>query len=201
MELKEYLKIFKEHIQAFIVTVVVIVAGSFIYFGLKPVSYDTSLLLNITRSGSQTSAEYKFDDFYRLQADEKFAETVVQWLANPRVATDILAEAGIDSKNFSLRQLSKSIKAEKLSSQVVAVNFSAPTAGQAGKMADAIVSVISKNTEFLNKDQEENNWFKIDAQPPVIIKSAVSAQIIFLASLALGIFIGFWLVLIIHYLE
>ena len=69
---------------------------------------------------------YKYDNFYRLQADEKFAETLVEWLKSPRIEEKIFKEAGIDPSGYSLKKLAKSIKAEKMSSQVVAVSFSSP---------------------------------------------------------------------------
>jgi len=201
MELKEYLKIFKENAKLFVFVIILIVAGSFIYFAVKPISYSASLALNITRSGVQQTVDYRYDDFYRLQADEKFAETVVEWLQNPRTAVDVYAKAGINPDSLSLRQLSKSFASEKLSSQIVSVSFSAKDENSARKISDAISEIISSNTELLNKNQNENTWFEIVAQAPVIVRDNVGALIIFLASLAVGIFLGFWIVMIKHYLK
>lgn len=201
MELKEYFKILKENLRLFVFVIVFIIASSFVYFAVKPVSYSASLALNITRSGVQQTQDYRYDDFYRLQADEKFAETVVQWLQSPRTVADVYAKAGINSDKFSLRQLSKSFASEKLSSQIVSVSFSAKNENLTKKISDAISEVVSSNTELLNKNQNENTWFEVVAQDPVIIKDGVSLVIIFFASLAMGIFVGFWLVLIKHYLE
>lgn len=201
MELKEYLKIFRESIKLFLAVIAVVVVAGFAYFWLKPVSYLTSLALNITRSGAQQTGDYRYDDFYRLQADEKFAETVVEWLKNPRTATDVYEKAGIDTNGFSMRQLSKSFVSEKLSSQIVSVSFSAKDEKSAQKISDAISEIVSKNTEALNKNQNENTWFAIVAQKPVIIRDNIGALIILLASLALGIFLGFWVVMLRHYLK
>ena len=201
MELKEYFKILKENAKLFVFAVVLIVVGSFIYFALKPISYGVSLALNITRSGVQQTTDYRYDDFYRLQADEKFSETVVQWLKNPRTAMDIYAKAGIDSDKMSLRQLAKIFVVEKLSAQIVSVSFSATSENSAKKIAEAVSEVVAINTESMNKNQNEDTWFAVVAQNPVIVRDEISPFIIFRASLAVGIFVGFWLVMLKHYLK
>lgn len=201
MELKEYLKIFRENAKFFIGTAVFAVLAGFAYFTLKPASYSTSLMLNITRDGIQQTQDYRYDDFYRLQADEKFAETVVEWLKNPRTVTDVYARAGIDASGLSLRRLGKVFIAEKLSAQIVTVSFSARDEVSAGKISDAVVETVRQNTDSLNENQGEDAWFAIVAQDPVTIRDHIGAPIIFLASMALGLFLGFWLVMARHYLK
>lgn len=201
MELKEYLNILKTHIKAFVLAVVLALIGGILYFSLRPVMYDASLTLNITRSGTQETADYKYDDFYRLQADEKFAETVVEWLKSPRTVSDIYLNSNINANQFSLGKLEKSFRSEKLSSQIVSVKFSADTPEKARKISDSIGNVVTKNIESLNLNQKEKNWFEIAAQDPVIARNILNFWIVVLAALAIGIFLGFWTVLFIHYLK
>ena len=201
MEFKEYLAIIKSNFKLFGSIVAIVILASFSYFYLKPISYEASLVLNITRSGLQKSDQYKFDDFYRLQADEKFAETLVQWIKSPRVALDIWTAAGNSSENLSLKQLTKLFKAEKLSSQIVSVKFSTANPETAKKISDSIIKIVSRETVALNQDQQEENWFEIVALSPVILISRVNPFLLFLATLAMGIFLGFWIVLVRHYLK
>lgn len=201
MELKEYIKIIKKSQKLFFGTIFVIVAIALGYFYFLPVRYDASLTFNITRAGSQETADYKYDDYYRLQADERFVDTIVAWLKSPRVVSDIYTAANMDKDAFSLRGLSKNLAAEKRSSQVVAVTFSADTPAEAQKISAGLVNVINGNTEALNKDQKENNWFKIIYGAPVIAKYQPNYGIIFLAALCLGIFLAFWAALVKHYLN
>ncbi len=201
MELKEYIHILKMHIKAFILTVILVLIGGVLYFSLRPVMYSASLTLNITRSGTQETADYKYDDFYRLQADEKFAETVVEWLKSPRTVADIYFNSDIDANQFSLGKLEKSLRSEKLSSQIVSVKFSSDTPEKARKIAGSISQVITKNIESLNLNQKEKNWFEIVAQDPIITQNILDFWIVALAFLAIGIFLGFWTILLIHYLK
>jgi capsular polysaccharide biosynthesis protein len=201
MELKQYLEIIKKDIKLFLIVIVVIIAAAFLFFYFRPVSYSASLTINITRNGIQNTPDYRYDDFYRLQADEKFAETVVQWLKSPRIISDIYKEAGIGTEKLSLRQLSGALKPEKLSSQIVAVTYSSSDPKKAGELAQSIAKVISTNTQNLNKNQKEDSWFEISASQPVIVKDIFKPIYIFLISLVVGIFVGFWIVLLKHYLN
>ncbi len=201
MEIKEYLNLLKAQKRLFWEIVGGIILVSFAYFYLKPVVYETSLILNVTRKGSQASQDYRFDDFYRLQADEKFSETLVQWLKSPRVISDIWSHAGKDLRNPSLRQISGMIKAEKLSPQVISVKFSASEPETAKKISASILEIISEKTESLNKDQQEETWFQIQAFDPIIVLAQINPLKLLFFSFLVGIFLGFWTVLIRHYLK
>lgn len=201
MELREYLQIIKKHINLFIFTILIVVIVVFSFFYLRPISYDASLTLNISRQGSQNTDQFKYDDFYRLQADEKFAETLVQWLKDPRIVSDIYSSAEIETKSFSISRLQKSLKPEKLSSQVITVSFSSPDPKTAQKISQSVVDVISQSTQSLNKNQKEDTWFEIVPQNPVIMRYSPDFKLILLGSILAGLFIGFWVVMVKHYSE
>jgi capsular polysaccharide biosynthesis protein len=201
MDLKEYLVIVKNNLKVFSGIIIVVVAIVFAYFWLRPVAYTASLMLNVAREGTQETADYKYDNFYRIQADEKFSETIVEWLASPAIESDVFSQAGLSTKNFTLKQLSKSFSAEKRSAQIVVVSFATPNAEQAGKISTAISTVLTKNIQSLNSEREKNEWFKIVSHDPITIKNSFDFKIVFLAALALGVFLAFWLVLSIHYLK
>jgi len=201
MELKEYIQIIRKNFNLFAGVTVGVVLLAFAYFIFRPVSYNASLTLNITRQGAQSTLDYKFDDFYRLQADEKFAETIVQWLQSPRTVAEIYSKAGLNTAQFTLRQLTKSFKPEKLSSQIVVVNFSAANPEATKNISNSITEIISKNTDNLNANQKENTWFAIVAQEAVIVKNNFDPIIVLVVSFAVGIFLAFWSVLIFHYIK
>lgn len=201
MELKQYFNIIKKSQKLFFGTVLVVVIIAIGYFYFLPVRYDASLTLNITRIGAQETTDYKYDDYYRLQADERFADTIVEWLKSPRTVSDIYTAANINTSTFSLGKFSKNITAEKRSSQIVAVSFSADTASNVQKIAAGAVNVLNGNTDALNTDQKENTWFKLVYGAPVIVKYQPNYKIIFFAAFFLGIFLAFWVVLVKHYLE
>jgi len=201
MELREYYKILKTNIAVIIYTVIIAILISYAWSVRYSQTYSTSLLLNISRAESQQTADYRYDQFYRLQADEKFAETIVEWLKSPGVAQDIFAKAGVSASQKTMRQLSKSFRAEKLSSNLIAVQYSTQTNDEAGKIAPAVESIVSEKTKDLNSTARDPNWFQIDMTNLIVLKNLQDLRLnLGIAALA-GIFFGALFAFGKHYLS
>lgn len=203
MELKEYLKIFIKNWHWILIIIFVSLGAGYGYKQYKnsrPISYQVALLLNVTRDGIQATDNYRYDDFYRLQADERFSDTTVRWLENPRIVTNIYNETGIVSGGIDLRELSKFFKAKRMSSQMIDVRFTAGSAREAQDISEALVKTINQEIKSLNQYQKENNWFKVIGDEPVIKENRTKLKDTLPISLALGIFLGIWIILIKHYL-
>jgi capsular polysaccharide biosynthesis protein len=201
MELKEYLAIFKKNFKLFIIIVGLFVAAGILFQFFRPLSYEAILNLNITRTGKQETGDYRYDSFYRLQADERFADTVVRWLGTPSVSEKVFQKSGISAGEIGAKSLSKFFSARRMSSQLVTVEYSARDIQTVKIFAASIAEVINSEAEKLNEDQREESWFKVVASEPIIRQNVVSWQNILLFSLLAGIFAGFWAVLIRHYIS
>jgi capsular polysaccharide biosynthesis protein len=201
MDLKEYIVIFKNNSKTFVITVFVFLLAGILFQLFRPLSYKSSLTLNITRSGAQETADYKYDDFYRLQADEKFGDTVVRWLGSARIVTDVLNDSKITTSGVSIWRLSRFFKTQRLSSQLVQVTYFTGDAATAQNISKSILKIIASQTEELNQLQKEENWFKVLGDEPVVKENKFSWILALVASLALGIFFGIWAVFIRHYIE
>lgn len=201
MELKEYLAIFKKHFKVFIAVTVIFIAAGIIFQITQPLRYKTSLTLNVTRNNIQPTSDYRYDDFYRLQADEKFADTIVRWLESPGVSADIYNDSGISTTGLTTWQLERIFKAERLSSQVISVTYITSDAKTAQNLAKSIAKIVNRESDNLNKLQKEESWFTVVSNEPVIRDNRWPLPIVFSASLLLGIFFGIWAVLIRHYLK
>lgn len=161
----------------------------------------SDLTLNIARSGSAHTDTYQYDNFYRLQADERFADTVVRWLASPRMATDIYENIHIDTASLSNRALTRSFTAERLSSQMIQVTYSAENEQVARKLSQSIIGNLNQESMSLNKGQQDQAWFLIVGDDPVVRDGRLGAIFVASISILVGIFIGFWMVLLRHYRE
>ena len=201
MELKEYWLILQKYRDLFAIIVATTIILFLVYFFLRPVYFDASLTINITRSGIQETSDYQYDSFYRLQADEKFADTLVQWLKSPSVVTNIYRKAGLLYPKSNLRKLSKRLKADRVSPQSIIVTYSSPDQKSAEQLSKSIKQEITENIQSLNTQQKQENWFKIIVLDPVIIAHSVSIFWILGISLLSGFFLGFWTVLIVFYLK
>lgn len=193
MELKEYIKIFKKNYKIFFITLgLILIAGSVVNSVLKT-SYKVEVDLNITRTGYQKeTTDYRYDEFYRLQADERFADTVVRWLGSAVVINDILKDS---NSNF------EKIKAQRLSSQMIKVSFLVVNKNQAEKVTKAMDDVLNKKTAELNGEQNNPNWFKILTSYPIVKEYKITWLKLEVMLLLGGIFLGIWAVFIKHYLE
>lgn len=201
MDLKEYILIIKKHLRTFLFVIFVVLVGGLTYFYTRPVSYDASLALNITRKGVDQTTDYKYDYYYKLGADEKFADTIVEWLKSPSTVARIYENSGISSSSFSIKKLTKLLKPEKRSSQLVSVSFSSSNEKELKNISDSIKKEISKNTNDLNYLQKDINWFDIFGGEMVIVKHSVNPLIVIVGLLFFGIFLAFWVVLIAHYFK
>ena len=198
MELREYFLIIKKHIQIFLFVLFLVLVSGLTYFYTRPVSYDASLAINIMRKGSDKAVDYKYDYYYRLGADEKFADTIVEWLKDPGTVERIYKNSGTSPNGLSLKKITKLLKPEKRSSELVLVYFSSPDKDVSKNISDSIKKEIAKNINNLNSSQDAN-WFDIANQDPIIIKHALDSRLIIVGLLLLGIFLAFWVVLLMHY--
>lgn len=194
MELKEYLKIFKNNYKFFLGTVILtLVIGVSFYFIIRD-KYKAELNLNVTRTNYQAdTTDYRYDEFYRLQADERFADTLVRWLGSKVIQNEISKEAnGV---------LFEKLKAERLSSQMIRVSFIIDEKNQAAKITQAIDDALNKNIAQLNAEQKNPQWFKVLVSYPIVDDYKLDLVKLIEILLFLGIFLGSWVVLIRHYLR
>lgn len=201
MELKEYYKIWRENVSVAIFVTLIVIIIVYAWSVKKSETYSTALLLGVSRTETQSTAEYKYDQFYRLQADEKFSETIVSWLKSPGVAKDIFKKAGAVADQKTMRQLSKSFHAEKASSEIVSVSFGAQNEEEAKKIANAVFSIVSEKTKSMNSEARDLNWFSVDMTDLIIAKNIQDLRINLIIAALLGIFIGTLLAFGKHYIS
>jgi len=201
MELKQYFQIIKKNFNLFIWILGMTFFLIFGYFYFCPLSYNASLTIDISRLGTQETSDYRFDDFYRLQADEKFAETIVEWLKSPQIISDIYSQSGINLEKKSLKKIAGIFEAEKRSSQVVFVEFSASSEKDAQEISKNLIKIISQETEKLNVKQKNKDWFFVLGNEPVIRKNTPDYLKVIGGTIFAGFFLSFWGVLLKHYLE
>lgn len=201
MELYEYFLIIRKKQRIFWMTLGGIVFIALLWQANQGERFGTTLLLNISRSGSQQTSDYTYDGFYRLQADERFADTVVRWIGSPRGAEDILRDAGIETETFRTKDLANFFAAGRLSSQVIRVEYTVPTQVSAEKISGSLVKTLDRYALELNRDALDPSWFTVVGSEPVIRDARVSFGKAFAASVAIGIFLGLFLSLFAHYWE
>ncbi len=190
MELREYYKIWRHHISVVIYVVLISIVAAYAWSVRMSESYSASQLLEISRNNFQSSSDYRYDQFYRLQADEKFAEAIEVWLKSAGVSRSILEKAELDPGGKTVRQLSKSFRPEKIASNVIRVNYSTQNEEEAKKLADSIEDVISEKTNALNAASQDPNWFVVESSDFVAARNRQDLRINLLAAILAGLFLG-----------
>ncbi len=201
MELYEYFLILRNKQRVFWMTIGIIVFVALVWQGNQSDRFGATLLLNISRSGSQQTSDYTYDGFYRLQADERFADTVVRWIGSPRVTEDVLREAGIGTESLQTKDLTSFFTVGRLSSQVIRVEYVRGESESTEKIAGALVKTLNRYVDELNRDAKDPSWFTIIGSDPVIRDARVSFEKVLAMSVALGIFFGLFFSLFSHYCE
>jgi capsular polysaccharide biosynthesis protein len=195
MEFREIIVIFRKHKHYFWMSVFGCVLVGFFFQQLQPMYVTSNLTLNVTRLGSDKTTDYQYHDFYRLQADERFADTVVRWLESPRIVSDIYADTRINTAEKNKH----AFKAKRLSSQMIQVTYVAVDEASAQKIAQSLIDRVNTETRSLDKEQQESAWFTVIGNDPVASDGRISILFILTISFVLGIFVGFWVVLGRHY--
>lgn len=199
MELKEYVKIIKKFSWTFLLVWVLVIILSLVWYKTRPATYDVSMSLEITRQASEQTADYQYDQYYRLQADEKFADTIVQWLKDPAVVNEILAKAEINFSSQTLKSLSKAFRAEKLSSNYIQLRMSTAQSSDSSKITKATQDVISEKVSLLDSESQSKTWFKVMYGKPIVALSKISLQVVLIGSIVGGFILSLMVVLCSHY--
>lgn len=187
MELKECILMFRRYRRVFLGAVVLCIALGFLAQALQPVRYGAEITMNVARLGARATSEYSYDDFYRLQADERFADTVVRWLESPRIVGAIAREARV-SEGISF-------DAGRLSSQVIRIRYTLSDQESAKRVAVAIFTVLNRETESLNQNRSEEGWFTLVGETPAIADARIGLGKMLALSGSIGVFFGFFAVL------
>lgn len=199
MEFKTYLRIFKTQAHVFWAILLISVVGAVVWQVTQGARYEATLLLNIGRGSFPITEQYTYDSFYRLQADERFADTVVRWLESPRIVADIYQRAGLPDTRPGWRASTQTFAAKRLSSQVIEVVYADSEAKNLSKLAAAALVVLNVSAENLNEEQTTLGWFRIIGSEPVIRDGRTPLSVALAVGVVLGLFLGFWGALGRHY--
>ena len=193
MEFRDFCHIFFTRRNLFFGVVFGFVILSLLVFRFQPMRYESDLLINVARSGMRETTEYTYDQFYRLQADERFADTVVRWLEEPSILEEIRSRA--EASDLAIEALS----ANRLSSQVIHVRYRARRESDFGRMAEAVPAALNEASARINEASQNPDWFILVADEPVTRDARWSFGILLGLGIFFGAFFAFWTVLLSWY--
>lgn len=155
--------------------------------------YDAVLTLNISREGVQTSEvenlSDEYDSFYRLGADEKFSDSVAEWLNSPRTVENILTNRGAvaPDKMRSLFELKSFFDARRMSAQIVEVEYKGVSPNNLKFYGSSIVAELNRLSSSLNDGADQRSWFRVSAQEPVVRRAEPNLLLLLSMAFVVGL--------------
>ncbi|MBU4142594.1 hypothetical protein KJ590_01155 [Patescibacteria group bacterium] len=185
MNIKKYFEEYK-WVFAFALAVA-FVAGVFAWQGDK---YSASLALTVSRVGTQSALDYKYDNYYALKAADEFGSVVAGWFKTPEMAQVVYKKANLNFGSPSLAGLSRRFQAAKISPSTVEVRFGAGSESEAKILGQAIVSAAAEKANLLSYFSGQGVSFSVTGNEPVIINNSANVWQNVLVGLIMGLIFG-----------
>jgi len=201
MDLKEYFRLIRKNYKLIITVCIITGISTFLFSILRPVKYDVSQSLFISKSDSQETSDFKFDGYYALEAADTLSDSIGEWLKSPEVVNDIYAKSGIDPSFKNIKSYSKKFQAKKLSAEFVEVKFESGNVNEANKIAGAIVEVVNSKTRSLKDASNGEVSFSVSGNTPVIVENKLDALLNFVIGIISGLVLGIFIALSREYLS
>ncbi|MCK5080649.1 MAG: hypothetical protein KAQ63_00660 [Candidatus Moranbacteria bacterium] len=198
MELKKFLSLVKKHLIFFWVPFLIIFLGGLAWYDQQSSLYSGSVAVNISREGRIATQDYQYDQFYRLEADEKFGKNIVNWVGDP----GLMESNRILFTKFRRGDWSdiSKIKAIQPSANYVKIEFKSETIQSAIIFGEVIKKNLNQKNQQLNVKQDRN-WFKLVIDDAHIVKNHINLYFVLVIFSCLGILSGIFGVLLKHYFK
>ncbi len=194
MELRDFLQLFirQRSLIAWILGAAVVIG--FLSYRLQSQWYEGVVLLSVTRQAAEATPEYQYDHSYRLQADERMADTLARYLESEIGRRDTARQVpftGVRETEFIESQVS----ALHLSPSIVQVSYAAMTPTEAESIAEAFYKTGERYVASLNEQAGNRNWFTLVASDPYAKDGRYTLLVALGVALVLGVIVAFWTVL------
>ncbi len=194
MELRAFLTLFVQQRNLIAGVVGVALVCGILGYRLQGQWYQGEVLLSVTRQGTEATTSYQYDQFYRLQADERMAETLARYLETEigRRETARRVSFSADREREFVRN---PLTALRLSSNLIQVSYQAATPVEADRIAAALLEVGEQYVARLNESARDKNWFTLVSSEVLARDGRFTLPFALGMSFLAGFFIAFWVVI------
>lgn len=202
MEFKEFLKFISKRKKKLLGWWLSLIVIGFLIVIVLPNKLQATLSIDIARNQqNEKSGEYQYDQFYRLEADGRFANTLVQWSKDPNVQRVIADQIGEKLNDEQISIAMQSMRAEKKSANLVQVSFDVMDQKDAAPFAKSTYDVFVQKTNSLNLGADQEGWFKIIGSGPTVSEKSIPLTLLFLIFASGSLLISLLIVLAGHYFK
>ena len=194
MDIADYLAIVKKNAAMIVVVTILFAALALVITWKRPVSYQSSSAIEVTRYPIMKQAEvnyFQYDNFYNTQVATTFANNLVGWSSAPSIVAQTYKEAGYDVPPVSIRDLGKTFTAKKKTdgSSVVDLSYTSKDAVMAQKMMVTLTDVLKEKIEDSNKT-DASAKFSVNSSDPVIVANPKTYTLNTVIAALFGIFLS-----------
>lgn len=194
MELRDFIQLFirRQSLMVGIISVAIVIG--FLSYRLQTQWYEGVVLLSVTREAAEATAEYQYDHSYRLEADERMADTIARYLESTIGRRDTARQIPLTGTR-EVTFIESDISALRLSSNLVQVSYVATTPTEAESIARAFFETGERYVASLNEQAGNRNWFTLIASDSYTEDGRYTLPVALGVALVLGVLGAFWTVL------
>ncbi len=194
MELRVFLNLFIRRRQFIFGVLALSLVIGFLAYRLQSPWYEGTMLLSVTRQGTETTAEYQYDHAYRLQADERMANTVARYLETPLGRRET-ARRALLSGTRETEFIESRVETLVLSTNLIQVSYRTQSPTESERIADGIVDAGESYLFGLNEQAAYRNWFTLMATDSFTRDGRFSLFVALGLGGVMGLFLAVWVVL------
>lgn len=197
MEVKDYFKVITKNLWVIILITSVFAIAAFFVASGKPVSYQASTALSVTKQSEASAKEfYTFDNYYTIQAASVLSDSLVGLFASPSFVSETFQRAGYELPNTDLKSLSKIFTAKKqvATSAVVTLSIADNDESKARKIIGSATSGIKDYVESSYSGKTGN--FEITATEPVVVSAPKTTGVNTFIAAFVGLFVSLGIVFV-----
>ena len=187
MSLRNYLDVFKNYYQTFII---IIIAVLIIVLGtswLWSMGSQALLSFSVVKKGE---GQDQYGGYYSIQADELFATSSIDWLKTPQTVKKIYQLAGEDVAEEDLPKLAKSIIATEISTDSIQIKYKSKDTEKLKRFIDATLKVIDQRNKEIAKSPEKMVRVMELSSSPLVIPIKIDYLLVGLIGLILGLILA-----------
>lgn len=199
MEINQYYDLIKKNL-LFILSVVVVFVGLAMYMtARKPIDYQSSTSVEVTRTQKNSQKDvdyYQFDNYYSVMVGASVSDNILSLITSPSVVAEIYQKAGYELPKGDVKDLGKTFTAKKKvnTSAVIDISYSNSDKEKAERMIETVSDVLRNKVSDYNRATETAD-FSLISNKPVVIEGtkpfAINGVIAGLASLFVALTIVF----------
>lgn len=201
MELKEYLKVLSKYRITFLLIWAAVVLIGLLVASLVSQKYKATFSIDITREMQQNgTGEYDYDQFYRLEADDRFGRSLVQWFGDKAIVNQIKIVAQNTNESFEGYQFEPDFKADKLANSYLRVTFVVSEKKEVMPIFLGTKKVLEGKVAEFNGGFDAQNRFKLVFNGPTISDTKIPLTPLLIGLFGSGFFIAAFGVMFRRYL-